>query len=198
MYYVIVTTSINNSDTRTQQYINGITALLKYIPKENIIIVENNGQRATFLDSFGVKVVYTNNNTLYHNNYGSRELSDILECISKCNIADNDFIVKLTGRYIIQENSLFINELLKLTDHTDCIVRFGSYLHEPPGKCKDCVTGLIGLRCKFMKMIKKQDIPIPMEYQWGNVIYTIPDDCIISLQRLGILACPGGSHYRLL
>jgi hypothetical protein len=197
MYYVIVTTSINNSDTRTQQYINGISALLKYIPKENIIIVENNGQRATFLDSFGVKVIYTNNNHI-HGNIGNRELADILECIHKCNIKDNDFIVKLTGRYIIQDNSYFIDELLKLTDKTDCIVRHGSYLHEPSGKCKDCVTGLIGLRCKFMKMIKKQPDLNPIEHTWGNVIYNIPDYRIISLNKLGILACPGGNDYRLL
>ena len=111
MIYFIVTTCVyNDCNIRKTQYIDGITKLkeiLTYLCFENykIIIVENNGERSTFLNTLGCEVYYTENNFMPTNNKGIKELQDILDCIGKYNINDNDFIVKMTGRYFLDENS---------------------------------------------------------------------------------------------
>lgn len=48
------------------------------------------------------EVYYTLNNNVQTNNKGYKELQDILDCIVKYNINDSDFIVKMTGRYILR------------------------------------------------------------------------------------------------
>ena len=55
------------------------------------------------------EVYYTENNFMLTGNIGIIELQDILDCIDKYNINDTDFIVKMTGRYILDDNSEFIN-----------------------------------------------------------------------------------------
>jgi hypothetical protein len=113
MIYFIITTSLIKQDyeIRKQQYINGITTLKTLTKNINckLCIVENNGQRKTFLDDFGIDVLYTNNNEIKTNNKGIKELKDVWDCTNHFNIQDNDFIVKITGRYILQENNEFLN-----------------------------------------------------------------------------------------
>ena len=113
MIYFIVTTCLLESGwyERRNQYSLANLRLIDYLKpyigdKLQIIIVEN--QLATFmdtptsfLDNFGVNVLYTKNNALPGDNKGVKELADIQECIQKFNIGDDDFIVKMTGRYII-------------------------------------------------------------------------------------------------
>jgi hypothetical protein len=107
MIYFIVTASVFNScKIREEQYKNGITTLKNMIKKNNIneykiIIVENNGERNTFLNDLDCEVFYTTNNTIPTNNKGIKELQDVVDCIEKYNINDSDFIVKMTGRYIL-------------------------------------------------------------------------------------------------
>jgi hypothetical protein len=111
MIYFLITTSIyNNCEIRKKEYINGITKL-KYLINKNeiqnykIIIIENNGLRETFLDNLDCTVFYTNNNSLNTNNKGFKEISDLFDCIKEYNIKDDDFIVKLTGRYILNDDN---------------------------------------------------------------------------------------------
>ena len=107
MIYFIVTTSIyNDCSIRKQQYTDGINKLKQiiqalFIENYKIIVVENNGPRHTFLNTLGCEVYYTKNNLLHTKNKGQKELQDILDCISHFHIDDNDFIVKMTGRYIL-------------------------------------------------------------------------------------------------
>ena len=78
MIYLIITTCIHNkfgstdSEKRKQHYLNSIKQTLSLLPS-NIkpIIVENNGLRQTYLDSFNIPVLYTNNNK---NNYSNKGL----------------------------------------------------------------------------------------------------------------------------
>ena len=116
--YVVITTSLieNNYDLRYKQYIEGITQTIKVfqnIPKIKIIIVENTGKSSSFLDSFGIPVLYTNtNNTIQTNNKGIKELTDVFEVINHFNIKDEDFLIKVLLRKRLQDKTLIYVVLL--------------------------------------------------------------------------------------
>ncbi len=200
MFYFLISTCLlqENFETRKKEYINGIQSLIynvKDIPNKKIIIIENSGDyKTSFLDyfnSYGCEVFYTNTNTDYsleicnreYKNKGCNELMAIFNCIRHYNISDDDFIVKFTGRYLLMENSPFI-QCLKIADFLnkyDVIIRYGGFNDNTRHytKVKDCVTGLIGMRCKYIK-----SIPIPtnndcIEWHWAEATFPISDDRIL-------------------
>ena len=201
MLYFIVTTSLpeNSQTSRKIQYINGIKKLRKQIKKLNIkkykmIIVENNGNSDTFLNKFGCLNYYTNNNFLKTQNKGVKELKDILDCITHFEIKDTDFIVKMTGRYVLNDDSEFMN-VIKDTS-CDCVIKYGSYSNPfDCFSCNDCITGLIGMRCKY---VKKIEFPIGVdcvEWNWAKATKLIDDKKIHMVDKLGISICPGCDTY---
>ena len=160
MLYFIVTTSIfNDCPIRKNQYINGINKLKKVIKDLNIdnykiIIVENNGVRNTFLNTLDCDVYYTSNNFINTINRGYKELQDILDCIEKYNINDSDFIVKMTGRYVLEDNSEFMNVIKNIHNTKyDCVIKYGPYFAPLDYKTENCITGLIGMSCYYVKQI---------------------------------------------
>tara|TARA_B100001769_G_scaffold247249_2_gene218197 strand:- start:4211 stop:4828 length:618 start_codon:yes stop_codon:yes gene_type:complete len=202
MIYFIVTTCIyNNCSIRKNQYIKGINKLKNVIQDLNfenckIIIVENNGIRDTFLNMLDCEVYYTENNFIQTSNKGIKELQDILDCIDKYNINDTDFIVKMTGRYILHDNSEFMN-IIKNIHNTNynCVIKYGSYSKPVNYKMNDCVTGLIGMSCLYVKQIKKPNEKECVEWKWGKVTNLIDDKKIYIVNNLGINICPGSNKY---
>jgi len=202
MIYFIVTTSLYiNSLIRKNQYIRGITTLKKSIKDSNIknykiIIIENNGLEKSFLDEFGEDVFYTNNNFLKTNNKGYKELQDVRDTIDKFGIKDNDFIVKMTGRYFLKEKSEFI-DVLKNIHNTkyDCIIKYGSYINPVNYKTNDCITGLIGMSCYYVKKIVKPTPTECVEWKWAICTQSIPYPNIYLVNQLGINICPSSNTY---
>ncbi len=200
MIYFFVTTSIyNDSLIRKNQYINCINKLKEILNSDSnykIIIIENNGLRNTYLDLFNCEVYYTNNNFLNTNNKGCKELEDILDCIEKYNIKDDDFIVKITGRYILDNNSEFISIIKNLHNKNyDCVIKYGSYYAPVDYKTNDCITGLIGMRCYYIKQIEYPTEDECVEWKWAKVTYLINDEKICKVGKLGINMCPGCDTY---
>lgn len=204
MIYYIVTTSIyNDCPIRKDQYINAINKLKSLLCDTNgikIIIVENNGLRKTYLDDLGLEVFYTNNNLLSTNNKGYKELQDMLDCIEHYNIHDNDFIVKMAGRYILDDNSKFINIIKKFNEKEkidyDCIIKYGSYKDPINYKVKDCISGLIGMKAYYIKQIEKPINNDSVEWKWAEVTYKIDDKKIYIIKNyIGINICPGSNNY---
>ena len=171
MVWFVVTTSLAsaNFETRRGEYERGIRSLLNHTARlsvpHRVVIVENRGARRTFLDDFGVQVVYTQNwNSSV--NKGINELRDVFECLQRVEAQDTDFVVKMTGRYKLDDESYFIkrvNELDPATTHA--IVKFGSYddsLHRrgfgPATPTADCITGLIGMQARYIMAM-----PVPNE-----------------------------------
>jgi hypothetical protein len=81
-----------------------------------IIIVENNGGKQRYLEDYNNDVncttFYTNNNRhIETGNIGIKELIDVIHCISRFDIGDDDFIVKMNGRYVLNDDSEFIAAL---------------------------------------------------------------------------------------
>ncbi len=162
MIYLIITTSIANRfglkdpSERKARYLYAISETLKCLPDSICpIIVENNGQRETYLDNFThcgkpVSVIYTTNNTLNFRNKGANELIDIKEVIMRVGISDEDMIIKLTGRYRVI-SSAFFDEIVVEYNTYDAFIKFF-------GICSgrfdnnDCVLGLYALRSKYYKL----------------------------------------------
>lgn len=201
LYFIVTTCLFNECLIRKEQYTNGINKLKKIIKDLNIlnykiIIVENNGNRFTFLNMLDCEVYYTENNFLKTSNKGMKELQDILDCIDKYNINDNDFIVKMTGRYILNDNSEFMN-IIKNINNTnyDCVIKYGPYFKPLNYKMNDCITGLIGMSCCYVKLIEKPNENECVEWKWAKVTQLIDDKKIYLVNNLDINICPGSNQY---
>jgi len=206
MIYIIVTTCLleQDKDKREIEYKMGIRQLRKVVhhhPDVRVIIVENNGERPTFLDELGYEVFYTINNRLNTTNKGIKELYDVCHCIEKFGIGDDDFIVKLTGRYVLTDNSPFMATIFSPNlEQYDCVLKYGSFM-DAPGTISDpndCITGLIGMRCKFVKQIEPDYDDTPIELKWADMSYRLDQSRVLSLDKLGIYICPMGNRYRLI
>ena len=158
MIYLIITTSIynkvgvNDFEHRKNRYIDCIESVLDFIKNDECIkpiIVENNGNRNTYLDDLNCDVVYTNNNELTFDQKAMNELLDIKEVIHKYDIKDDDFIIKLTGRYKMTD-PVFFNTVKENCHTYDAFVKFYNvsalmYMND------DCVLGLFAIKCKYLK-----------------------------------------------
>ena len=212
MIYFLVTTSYGGECSfRQSQYDSAITRLKEVLdryplPPYQIILLENNGYRETFLDSYPFcRVFYTNNNLLPDVNIGYKELRDIHDCIQHFGIRDDDFIVKMTGRYMLQHHCPFIdavcnNQLDPMATfyNYDCILRYGSF-DSPVGEsdvCDDCVTGFIGMKCFFVKQIDyPADVTSCVEWNWAKTTHQIESRRRLILPMLGIDICPAGREF---
>lgn len=207
--YLLVTTSLIGPDPefdkRKIQYTNAINKIKEYNKegKFKIILIENNGQRETFLDEFGLEIFFTFSNRIYHQK-GWKEIMDIKECITNLNIQDDDFIVKVTGRYILEDDCNFFKKLKESTNNYtedciyDCIIRYGGNWKPVSNvRIEDCITGLIGMRCKYVKDISIPGFYEDVEFCWARMTYNIPLEKICILEKLGIYICPLSSDYAL-
>lgn len=164
MIYLIITTSINNRygaqqavNERKERYLYAIHETLKHLPYEiTPIIVENNGKRETYLDNIGIKVLYTENNKQQFKSKGANELLDIKEVIEKCNIKDDDIVIKLTGRYRVLSPKFF-KDVIENENIYDAFVKFF-------GSCTlkfelyDCILGCYAMRAKYIKLFNHYSI----------------------------------------
>jgi hypothetical protein len=201
IYFLITTSLFNNCSIRKNQYTTGINKLKKIINNLDIrnykiIIIENNGKTDTFLNTFDCEVYYTTNNFLPTTNKGYKELQDILDCIDKYNIKETDLIVKMTGRYILDDDSEFMNIIKNIYNTKyDCVIKYGSYLKPVDYKMDDCITGLIAMSCFYVKQIEKPNNTECVEWKWGKVTRLIDDKKIYLVKKLGIQICPNSNNY---
>ena len=198
MIYLIITSSINNKagvndyEHRKATYIDCITKSLSQLPVQiKPIIVENNGTRETYLDTFSSNtcdVKYTNNNSVQCTHKGVNELLDIKNIIETYNIQDDDMIIKLTGRYSVLNNEFF-NTVINNQDKDAfvkffnvCTLRFMDY---------DCVLGLFAIRCKFLKVFwYSSNYAKSPEVEFSTFVKKMVNpDKLLSLSNLGLRCC---------
>jgi len=201
IFFIITTCIFNDCLIRQSQYMNGINKLNQLIKKLHIenyklIIVENNGLRNTYLDELEGDVFYTANNLSQTIEKGYKELLDVLDCIEKYKINDTDFIVKMTGRYILNDDSEFMN-IIKDIHNTkyECVIKYGCYANPVNYKMDDCITGLIGMTCLYVKQIEKPNKNDCVEWKWAKVTNLIDNEKIYLVNKLGINICPGCNDY---
>lgn len=190
MNYLIITASlenkhgIKNDEHRKKSYINSITKALNLIKDKPIkaIIVENNGQRSTYLDDLGCDVVYTNNNSLNTVNKAVNELLDIKHVIQLYNIQDDDIVIKLTGRYnLMNDNFLYI----ALNTKGACIKFFNVCSQEFTPT--DCVLGLYSIKCKFLKQFQ-YECKLSPEVEFASFVRNTVDE-IKEVRYLCLMYC---------
>jgi hypothetical protein len=204
--WVIITASLINLDreTRKKEYIEGINKVLKTFkdPKYKIVIVENSSKitqkfsplHRTYLDQFNVPIFYTKNNIILKHtyNYGIIELLDLKECINYFGIKNDDFIIKITGRYELQDDCPFFDIVDKLEIHPySAVVRYNQFC-DPPSleRTHICTTGLIGLKCEYLKQIENVDFNennTSIEINWAKAISSIDTSDVCILEKLGLL-----------
>lgn len=196
---IIITTSMimQDYDLRKEEYIKAITKLVQRYRKNDkytLIIIENTGSGTQeFLESLWVdKVIYTNNNQIDTPNKGVKELTDLHFFLNAYKIPNDTFIVKITGRYIIEDKCPFFDIVDNLTDKIDAVAKFGF-----GGTFTACDTGLIGLRCGYIKQIKMPNDFVSVEEHWGDMIRNIPEEKVVKLSLLGIQTCPASHTYNL-
>lgn len=201
MIYFVVTACLTGDPHREEMYKQGMQRLLeltKDLSQKYIIVVEGNGIRKTMLEELGAdKVFYTTNNSIPTPNKGIKELLDIFEALDHVKAEDDDFIVKLTCRYIIHHESQFMRELYALRPETNAILKFGSFFYPTDDPCNDCITGLIGARCK---VVRKVQLPSSesecVEHLWAKVIMSLPPASVIGIKGLlGLDMCAFTEYY---
>ena len=202
--YWIITTSLipTNFEMRKHQYIRAISDVIRRCEGTGIkiVIVENNGYRETFLDMFRdyCQIIYTDSNTL-DCNYGTREILDVQECVRRVGIQDEDYVVKMTGRYYLAERCPFFDELLKLDQtHYETIIKYGWWEKPSATKVEDCIAGLFCMKAKYVKQVENSFELDFAEYRWARATKPIPDDKICNLNPLGIMIDPGKSNSHFL
>ena len=154
-FWLLITTCIYNKfgtrdhQKRMTEYIDAITKNLSVVPPEvNVIIVENSTFGPTFLDQFGT-VHYTHNGSVFAIKKGTIECKDIYDVIWKYKIADDDIVIKLTGRYTVLKPDFF-NHVIETANSYDAWVKFFN-VSTLKFEYDDCVTGLYAIRAFHLK-----------------------------------------------
>lgn len=155
---------------RIQQYKESVPVVIEFAKSigARVIVVENNGPRATFFDTMDCEVLYTDSNK-YIMRKGLSETLDIWNCLYTFQIPEDELVVKITGRYLLDTKGTFCKELKEYnSDITDCILRYGSFIQpENDEPQEDCLTGLIAMKCKYIKQIQYKDVDV-IEYEWAK------------------------------
>jgi hypothetical protein len=115
-----------------------------------VLIVENNGTRATWLDSLQhhgqpVRVIYTDHNRVAYKSKGTNELLDIQAALRAVNVPLDTMVIKLTGRYHPIDGSFF--EAVQEAQ-ADALVKF-YHVRRGTRERYDCVLGMVALRCSY-------------------------------------------------
>lgn len=193
-----------NVDKRQLQYERGIGRLkmqaeLADLPLPyQIVVVENNGPRKTFLDDLGVTVLYTEGNAVDHEK-GVKELDDILSAVDHFQMSDADLVVKMTGRYFLDDDhgglAPFMATLRDMdVDRTRAVVKFGTYARPVNRRVMDCVTGLIMVPVAVLRHIDRDVVPIAPA--WARSVLSLPEDEVIVVRgKMGIHIAPAGKPY---
>jgi len=152
---------------REVMYREAINLTLKYLPKDiKPIIVENNGKRKTYLDEFGIPILYTENNKNHYWHKGCNELEDIKAVLQAFNIQDEDMVIKITGRYNPISDAFF--RLVQTEESNyDGFVKFFNVCTKE-FMTNDCVLGLFALKAKHLKKYEMTDTVRSPEVQFAT------------------------------
>lgn len=202
MIHLLISTCVMAGDRdRKNTYLHRISHAFnefrKVVPDIRVVVLNNCGEQNAdyllLLEDDDLQLFHTVNQFIPTLNKGWKELKDVKEYIDYYNVPDDDFIIKLTGRYLIEETSPFLKALKdEWTTETECMIRLGDYDDRDIksieiGDDIDCLCGLVGFSCKRLK-----EMPLPFhEYQcleWimAEASINIEPKRKIILQDLGI------------
>jgi hypothetical protein len=204
IYFILTACITNDCEIRERDYTTSFISLDSYLRLNSmtdykIIFVEGNGKRKTYLDELGCDVFYTRNNDLPIKNKGYKELKDVLDCLNAYKVRDTDFVVKLTGRYILGKHAPFMETLKEVYTNPDidCIIKYSAYLTPINHRVRDCISGLIGMKAVYIRQIELPNEEAA-ESKWADVTYLMQESRVRNLLNLGIMAYMDSATYQYL
>jgi len=196
----------------TQEIMNTTISMLRNNINENGIndynvLIVDNGSPLTSKDivSFGeYDIYYTNNKQRFKNKNIDLQLHDMLNCIDKYDIKDDDFVIKIDYNCIAHPSSSFIKRIQELCcdyNKFDCVICYGIINNTVESKIGKCINYVYGMRCKYLKNLNDGNLPTYsgciLYKDWASVSFDIPDDKTICMKTLGfyIHAEDGATKY---
>lgn len=186
---------------REQVYYKTITASLKTLAGLPIefYIVENSGKRRTLLDDIsGVHLLYTDTNAIQYTGSNPdaetglkpmKEMMDILKVCEAFEFDEEDMIIKLTGRYGLENPPTFLENLIKNHEKYDAFIKFLN-ICTMSYDTDDCILGLCAIRYKYLQefnpryMLEKQSCErVFAAFVWR----TIDKERIFEATHLGLV-----------
>ena len=186
---------------REQIYYKTITASVKAmsgLPIE-FYIVENSGKRRTLLDDIsGVHLLYTDTNAIKYSGSnpdaetglkGMKEMMDVLRVCDVFDFDEEDIVIKLTGRYGLQNPPTFLENLIENEGNYDVFMKFLNICtmsYEP----MDCVLGLCAIRYKYLQEFNPRYMleQLSCERVFAAFVrHTVPQERILEVTHLGLV-----------
>jgi len=138
-------------EARKQEYLTSFFSLQSYGIEPWIIIATN--MHASFFDELSHQVLYPQKNNLSIRNKGVNEAMSLRASIPHLPFADDDIVIKLTGRYCLHKRSLL--DLIETSSNDyDVWGIFGKHFVSPD----HLFTGCFAMRWKYLKkMLSEMD-----------------------------------------
>jgi len=202
---LIITTCITarseDPTEREEMYYKKLTAnlrILRGMPIE-VYIVENSGKRKTLLDDIsGVHLLYTDTNKIQYSGscpaaeMGLKPMKEMMDIHKVCQIFDfdeEDIVIKLTGRYLLENPPTFIEDLVKNQAEYDAFIKFFN-ICTMTYDTGDCVLGLYGIRYKYLLEFNPRymcEKPSAEKVFATFVRRTVPQERILEATHLGLV-----------
>lgn len=177
-------------EQREKDYKQGIPAVLKHaLPNEKVFLTENTGLTSSFLDEYGVYVHYTNTQqTMFEDNHGKKEFTDIISCLNAQNIDDEDMVIKVTGRYILHSD--FFPTLVRKNIDKDVVYSpENAFKNMPPVSFPNCILGMLAMKAKHWRNLPLEKIEKCIPSEWNVARYivdTIPPEHRVETKTLDL------------
>jgi hypothetical protein len=162
-------------------------------------IVENGGKRRTVLDDIsGVHVLYTDTNAIKYTGSNPdaetglkpmKEMMDIQKICNTFDFDDEDIIIKITGRYGLQNPPTFLENLIENEGKYDVFMKFFNICTMNYDEM-DCVLGLYAIRYKYLQEFNPRYM---LEQESAEHVFatfvrrTVPPEKILEVSHLGLV-----------
>ena len=186
---------------REQVYYKTIRESLKTLAGLPIefYIVENSGKRRTLLDDIsGVHLLYTDTNAIEYTGSnpdaetGLKAMKEMIDILRVCDVFDfdeEDIVIKLTGRYGLQNPPTFLENLIEKEGKYDVFMKFLNICtmrYDP----MDCILGLCAIRYKYLQEFNPRYM---LEQPSCECVFTafvrrrVPQERILEVTHLGLV-----------
>jgi hypothetical protein len=145
---VIYTSALipNKFEERKNDYINSYNELIKYIPQNNIFIIESFSSDISFFNKLGSEVFVSNTHDSTLKNKGVLEIKAMLSFFENNKFNDNDLVMKLTGRYRINDDYF-----IKLPEDAKNFDFYGKLIDNSTQIFTGCFIAKYSLIIEFLK-----------------------------------------------
>lgn len=182
-------------EERKKEYVHSLNILASY-GYTPYIVESCCTQKKSFLDRYSPHVLYTHTNNAALRNKGVNEAQSLVAACAHLPFKDTDMIVKLTGRYYFNSDSLF--NIITANPHIDAFVKMDAH--------GQVFTGCLALSYAHFKKAFASLDTMRMEHEMINIEHeiaqyicnNIPAHKIMYLEFVDVTAAIFGTGQRVL